>query len=122
VKLVPARAHIAVLLLVPALAVSACGGGGNSTSSSKAPTAPSSTAPGAPGVTPGGTPNNTTGPTATTAPPAVVNAFKDCMTKHGIKMPPPGQSFSPPPGYDPKKAQLAFAACMKSMAPSASPK
>jgi hypothetical protein len=35
------------------------------------------------------------------------------MRRHGIKVPANGERWTPPPGYDPTKAQKAFKECLR---------
>jgi hypothetical protein len=37
----------------------------------------------------------------------------DCLRRHGIKVPATGEQWTPPPGYDPAKAQNALKACLQ---------
>ncbi|WP_067489771.1 hypothetical protein [Actinomadura hibisca] len=143
-KLSASRA--AVLLLAPALFLTACGGddepGGTAQAPQQPATAPGtpgqpgvpgapggsvapsgSLPPGAPGAsappgsTGGGNTGNDGGPGARPTPKALVD-FAACMKRNGIELPPQGQSM--PPNTDKAKMQAAVMACMKYM--TASPK
>ncbi|HEU5028296.1 MAG TPA: hypothetical protein VFV01_25510 [Spirillospora sp.] len=125
------RRHLAVLLLAPALSLTACGGGGDdgggAASSSSAPnpevsagvTVPSS--PGASGGGGGSAGGGGTGgaaspgaPQVSSAPTKVVNDFVACMRAHGVKVPDDVSHWQPTPGPGDTHMQAALLACMKS--------
>jgi len=138
------RRHAMALLVVPALALTACGGGDDgadgggadaappTAASSAAPSgaasgAASAPAPGSPSAsagaaTPGGTPRAAAGTEAAprrratpTVTPSAYKTLAACLEKQGVKLPDPGQATAPPPGFDPVKAQDAFKICMESL-------
>ncbi|TDB97458.1 hypothetical protein [Actinomadura sp. 7K534] len=107
------RRHLAVLLLVPALALSACGGdGGPEPTPSAQPTAES------PAATPSGDAgggDSSTGGGATpglpsAVPSKVVNAFVACMRKQGVKVPQDVTTWQPDPQDG--RTQKALMACI----------
>ncbi|QKG24182.1 hypothetical protein [Actinomadura verrucosospora] len=135
------RRRLAVLLLAPALSLTACGGGGDEDGpwSASAPLTPAGSAapsggapgaPGAPGASPGapsgggnGTGNGTgTGgaaaspgaPQVSSAPTQVVNAFVACMRAHGVQVPDDVSRWQPTARPGDLKMQGALLACMKS--------
>jgi hypothetical protein len=122
------RRRLAVLLLAPALSLTACGGGDGGPSSASAPptpagsAAPSGGAPGAPSGTPSGGSGGGTGgsaaspgaPQVSSAPSKVVNDFVACMRAHGVKVPDDVSHWQPTPGPGDTKMQAALLACMKS--------
>jgi len=113
------RRHLAALLLVPALALTAaCGGGDDGkakpSASAQATTGGGASAPAGAGAgdsaqggsakAPGGAPSS--------APPKVVNAFVACMRKQGVKMPNDTSTWRPDPQDG--RTQKALLTCMKS--------
>ncbi|GLZ12692.1 hypothetical protein Acsp04_29270 [Actinomadura sp. NBRC 104425] len=129
------RRHAMAFLVVPALALTACGGGDDGSGADAAPPtvsaapsgATSAPAPGSPSAsaataTPGSTPRAATGaegaPRRRATPTVTPSAYKTlaaCLEKQGVKLPDPGQATAPPPGFDPVKAQDAFKTCMESL-------
>lgn len=126
------RRHLAVLLLAPALSLTACGGGGDdggTASSSSAPAAggsaaPSGGAPGAPSGAPssggsgggggtGGAAASPGAPQVSSAPTKVVSDFVACMRAHGVKVPDDVSRWQPTPGPGDTRMQGALLACMK---------
>ncbi|SNS22764.1 hypothetical protein [Actinomadura mexicana] len=109
------RLHLAALLLVPALALSACGGDGEKPKPSAPAQAevsdPPSGAPGAGDSAKGGSAKAPAG-VPTSAPPKVVNAFVACMRKRGVKVPKDTTGWRPDPQDG--RTQKALMACMKS--------
>ncbi|RAY15640.1 hypothetical protein DPM19_07565 [Actinomadura craniellae] len=113
------RRHAAALVLLPALTLTACGGDDTSSapppSATGAPSAPAAGSAPAPGASGG-----TTGPRSV-APvppqPTELRALTACMRKEGINIPEPPQTWSPPPGFDMRKGQIALQKCMKQLAP-----
>ncbi|GGT71932.1 hypothetical protein [Actinomadura citrea] len=109
------RLHLAALLLVPALALTACGGDGGK----PRPSAPAraeatdspSDAPGAGDSARGGSAKAPAG-VPTSAPPKVVNAFVACMRRQGVKVPKDTTGWRPDPQDG--RTQKALMACMKS--------
>ncbi|MGI5324176.1 hypothetical protein [Actinomadura nitritigenes] len=127
------RRHLAVLLLAPALSLTACGGGddGGTASSSSAPAAggtgaPSGGAPGAPSGAPtgggtggsgggaGGSAASPGAPQVSSAPSKVVNEFVACMRAHGVNVPADVSHWQPTSGPGDTRMQGALLACMKS--------
>ncbi|MFG2087476.1 MULTISPECIES: hypothetical protein [unclassified Spirillospora] len=106
------RRHLAAVLLVPALALTACGGDGGAE-----PTAaplPASSTPVAPptGEGPGEAPG-----TPSAVPSKVVNAFVACMRKQGVEVPDDVRTWKPDPQDE--RTQKALMACIgRSGAPS----
>ncbi|MFS2294904.1 MAG: hypothetical protein FWJ90_19785 [Actinomadura sp.] len=117
--------HLAVLLLVPALALTACGGdGGDPEPAASAQTAletPSAAPSGGSGADRGGAPGSGgTGATPalpSAVPSEVVNAFVACMRKQGVKVPGDVENWRPDPQDG--RTQKALMACIgRSGAPS----
>lgn len=108
------RLHLAALLLVPALALTACGGGGGepepSGSAQAGATNPPAAAPGAGDSAKGGA-AKAPARAPTSAPPKVVNAFVACMRKRGVKVPEDTTGWRPDPQDG--RTQKALMACMK---------
>lgn len=122
------RRRVPVLLLVPALTVAACGGGGDGgdratvpprpvTSGPASVPGPAATTPAGPGTganpaRPGGSvPPESTVPGG--PPPSALNAFVACMRRHGVHVPEPGRPATSPPAQDPAKTQSALKACIR---------
>ncbi|WP_433143400.1 hypothetical protein ACQPZ8_48300 [Actinomadura nitritigenes] len=125
------RRHLAVLLLAPALSLTACGGGddGGGPSSASAPPTPAGSAapsgggtPGAPSGAPsgngsgggGGSAPSPGAPQVSSAPSKVVNEFVACMRAHGVKVPDDVSHWQPTSGPGDTRMQGALLACMKS--------
>lgn len=126
------RPHLAALLLVPALTLTACGGGGDDKTEGAQPPAAGASSPssstGTPSNSSGGTTSGNGGsnpqelpanspvkPGMTKAPKKVVSAFAACMRKHGFNVPDDVKSWKPPAGTDKAKAQAAMADCFGKM-------
>ncbi|GLW67211.1 hypothetical protein Arub01_54540 [Actinomadura rubrobrunea] len=129
------RRHATALLLVPALALTACGGedgeGGDTaplpvastspgTAPSPAASSPTSlpeTAASTAAATPGGRAAGQVSrrPAAPTVTPSAYRTLASCLERHGVDLPDPGQATAPPPGFDPFKAQEALKKCMKDL-------
>lgn len=125
------RRHLAVLLLAPALSLTACGGGddGGGPSSASAPPTPAGSAapsgggtPGAPAGAPsgngsggggGGSAASPGAPQVSSAPSKVVNEFVACMRAHGVKVPDDVSHWQPTSGPGDTRMQGALLACMK---------
>ncbi|MEU8117729.1 hypothetical protein AB0C21_03360 [Spirillospora sp. NPDC049024] len=110
------RLHLAALLLVPALALTACGGdGGNPKPTAPAQADATASAPddssGAGDSAKGGSAKAPAG-APTSAPPKAVNAFVACMRKQGVKVPKDTTGWRPDPQDG--RTQKALMACMKS--------
>jgi hypothetical protein len=114
------RRHLAALLLVPALALTAaCGGGDDGddpapTPSAQAPTGGGASAPAGAdsgGASTGGT-SRAPGGAPSAAPSKVVSAFVDCMRRHGVKVPQDTSTWRP--DAQDGRTQKALLACMKS--------
>ena len=107
------RRHLAVLLLVPALALSACGGDGDPEPTPSAQPTAESPAATPSGDTGGG--DSSTGGGATpglpsAVPSKVVNAFVACMRKQGVKVPEDVTTWQPDPQDG--RTQKALMACI----------
>ncbi|REE99918.1 hypothetical protein [Thermomonospora umbrina] len=101
-----ARTAIVMALLVPALSTVACGADDR---------APLSATPGpsAPPAVPTSLPTSPRTPAGSPDPqPSVLDALTACMRDRGVKIPGTFQEWTPPPGYDPAKAQAAFRECL----------
>ncbi|MEU8803356.1 hypothetical protein [Spirillospora sp. NPDC048819] len=114
------RRHLAAVLLVPALALTACGGDGDGAepTATPQPTSSPSTAPpaGGDGSSTGGGSGTTPG-TPSAVPTEVVNAFVECMRKQGVKVPDDVSTWQPNPQDG--RTQKALMACIgRSGAPS----
>ncbi|MFB4305442.1 hypothetical protein [Actinomadura sp. GTD37] len=109
------RRHLAALLLVPALALTACGGddgdGAKPTASASATTGGEASAPGGAGDSAQGGAVKAPGGVPSSAPPKVVNAFVACMRKQGVKMPSDTSTWRPDPQDG--RTQKALMTCMK---------
>ncbi len=122
------RRHLAALLLVPALALTAACGGGDDDGDAAEPTpsAQATTGGGAPvpagsdaGNSAKGGAEKAPAGVPTSAPPKVVNAFVACMREHGVKVPEDTSTWKP--DAQDGRTQKALLACMKSVgAPSPS--
>ncbi|WP_165959225.1 hypothetical protein [Actinomadura sp. KC345] len=104
------RRRLAALLVVPALALTACGGDGG-----PEPSPPAQPAPGTPSVAPSGAGGGTGGPGATPGAPSaarskIVNDFVACMRKHGVDIPDDPRDWTPD-GQD-ADTQKALMACI----------
>ncbi|GAA2169386.1 hypothetical protein GCM10009727_92250 [Actinomadura napierensis] len=121
------RRRLAVLLLAPALSLTACGGGGDGKSAASSSSAPAPepssgvTVPAGPGGGSGGGGGGTGGsaaspgaPQVSSAPTKVVNDFVACMRAHGVKVPDDVGHWQPTPSPGDTKMQAALLACMKS--------
>ncbi|GAA3212181.1 hypothetical protein [Actinocorallia longicatena] len=118
--------RLATALLVLAV-TTGCGGGGDE-GTAPPPAVPS---PGATSAAPSSSPASTAQPDpGTSARPTAPQTPTDeqqkkqlsklaaCMKKHGIDIPTdPSQTFTPPPGYDPVKAQKALQECLPAVSP-----
>lgn len=104
------QCRLAVLPLALVLSLSACG----SSDDDAGGTAPQTPAPSPTAASPApATPAPESGPAApSTAPPSAIRTLTDCLRRHGIKVPATGEQWTPPPGYDPTKAQKALKACL----------
>ncbi|MFA1542437.1 hypothetical protein [Actinomadura monticuli] len=111
------RRHLAALLLVPALAMTAaCGGGDEAkpSTSRQATTGGEASAPAGAGAgdSAQGGAVKAPGAAPSSAPPKVVNAFVACMRKQGVKMPNDTSTWRPDPQDG--RTQKALLTCMKS--------
>ncbi|MDL4775612.1 hypothetical protein [Actinomadura xylanilytica] len=121
------RRHLALLALVPALALTGCGGGDGDGDGGKAAPQPSTSAALSlvsppPATTPsGGGAGAGTGAAAPPQPsasgdprqaPAV--QFNDCVRRQGAGLPTPGQTRRPTP-EEIKKVQEALRTCVRTM-------
>ncbi|WP_433324093.1 hypothetical protein [Spirillospora sp. CA-294931] len=107
----------AAAALAAALMLAACSDGGSPRDQGATPTAtPSATRPLA-------SPSPATrAPAATPAPqPSAVTALVKCMRRHGIPIAPNGTPSSPPPGYDPRKAQGVLRSCLRNLSAAPEP-
>jgi hypothetical protein len=109
------RRHLAALLLVPALALTACGGDGKSpgsAASAQATARNQGTAPPDAGDASKGGSKTAPGGVPSSAPPKVVNAWVACMRKQGVKVPKDTGNWRP--DSQDGRTQKALMACMKS--------
>lgn len=105
------RRHLAAVLLVPALALTACGGDGDGAEPTAVPLPASSPPIGPP--TGGGSSTGGSGETPATpsaVPSKVVNAFVACMRKRGVKVPDDVGTWKPDPQDG--RTQKALMACI----------
>ncbi|MFI0356044.1 hypothetical protein [Actinomadura sp. 9N407] len=114
----PTLARLAVVALVPVLALAtACGDDGDK--SGGAPPATPSSAATSPATSPAPSPVPKSGSggerdaSPSDLPTKSYNAFARCMRKQGVQVPDAGQSHTPPPEQNPAKAQRALKACAK---------
>lgn len=105
-----AQGRLAALSLVLLLPLTACGGNDEAGDPAPRSAAPPSTA--AP-ATPSPSPSASDSPAPTSAPPTAIRTLTDCLRKQGIEVPSSGEQWTPPPGYDPTKAQKALKACLQ---------
>ncbi|MGP4029342.1 hypothetical protein [Actinomadura sp. 3N407] len=107
----------AAVLLVPVVALTACGGGDpEPTASAQPATSTPSTAPSGGGSSTGGGSGATPG-SPSAVPSEVVNAFVECMRKQGVKVPGDVRTWQPNPQDG--RTQKALMACIgRSGAPS----
>ncbi|NKZ08961.1 hypothetical protein [Actinomadura latina] len=113
------RRHLAALLLVPALALTAACGGGDDGADPK-PTASAQPTAGDRSSAPGGSDagdssqggaKQAPGGVPSSAPAKVVNAFVACMREHGVKVPENTSTWQP--DAQDGRTQKALIACMK---------
>ena len=106
------RRHLAALLVVPALALTACGGDGDG---GPEPAPPAQPGTGAPSVAPSGSGGVPDGPGATSgtpsaAPSKIVSDFVACMREHGVDVPDDPRDWTP--DAQDAETQKALMACV----------
>ncbi|MFD0688082.1 hypothetical protein [Actinomadura fibrosa] len=109
--------RLAVLPLLLALSLSACGGSDDVDGAAPQTAAPPSASASAPPTTPAPATGSAAPSTAPSgAPPSAMRTLTDCLRRHGVEVPATGQKWTPPPGYDPAKAQKALKECLRTQA------
>jgi hypothetical protein len=112
-KISSTRGRLALLPLILVLPLSACGGGDDETGG----TAPQTTVPAPPSTPASAAPSPAPSASGSAAPnsarPSAIRTLTDCLRRHGVKVPATAGPWTPPPGYDPAKAQKAFKACLQ---------
>ena len=108
------QSRLTALALTLLLPLTACGGNDEPIGPAPRSAPPPSTA--TPTTAPASPPGSAA-PAAPSAQPSVISTLTDCLRRQGIEVPPAGEKWTPPPGYDPAKAQKALTSCLPKTTP-----